>query len=70
MVARLPLTGGTNGTTFVLPVSDRPAAYVSLDVDLCGANIGQFIISPTGEAYIAGAASVSYASLDGISFLR
>ena len=41
-------TLGSNPVPFTLPVGDRPANEVHVQVDLCNANSGRLNISPTG----------------------
>jgi hypothetical protein len=65
-------SSNTNNVAFVLPPGFRPAKYVNVPVDMCGATGGELNIAPTGvtEVISGGANSnaTCFTSLDGASF--
>ena len=66
------ISSGTTGLAFTLPVGFRPAKIAYVPVDLCNANKGRLIISPTGATSVQALTTFSQAqcftSLDGASF--
>ncbi|HET7016687.1 MAG TPA: hypothetical protein VFI65_22385 [Streptosporangiaceae bacterium] len=65
-------THGTKADAFTLPTGFRPAATVSIPVDLCDDTKGQLKITPNGVAAVQAENSFSdaacFTSLDGLTF--
>jgi len=65
-------SSNTNNVAFVLPPGFRPAKYVNVPVDMCGATGGELNIAPTGVTEVisggANSSATCFTSLDGASF--
>src|SRR5215469_490867 len=62
----------THNVAFILPKGFRPAKYVNVPVDMCGATGGELNIAPTGVTEVisegANSNATCFTSLDGASF--
>jgi hypothetical protein len=65
-------TTGTDATLFTLPANLRPASWVYVPIDLCGAAKGRLNISPTGTVSVQSETTFDkaqcFTSLEGASF--
>jgi hypothetical protein len=63
----------TNDVAFILPAGMRPAKYLNVPVDMCGATSGELNIAPNGVTQVISwglnTAATCFTSLDGASFV-